>query len=284
MFSVGEDVEADALFKRGWTVSAIARHLGRDRKTVRSYLSGERTPGVRRTASARPARRVPRLRGGPLRRRPAPVGLGALRRGRASRLRLLVCELRPPDPPGRPAPALRGLLRGEGPRDHRDRPPRRRRDPVGLVRAAPCPVGGDGLRAARHAVALGAHPRRAVRVDGPGPSHRGHGRRAAPPGRHGPQVAHRPLGHGDRAGQRRRPGQLRPGGQALRGHRHPVPAEAREPQGGRRVRREVLLRALVAHHDGHRPGRGPVEPGPVLVDHRRRPPAPARALSSTPTS
>jgi transposase len=50
MFSVGEDVEADALFKRGWTVSAIARHLGRDRKTIRSYLSGERTPGVRRSA------------------------------------------------------------------------------------------------------------------------------------------------------------------------------------------------------------------------------------------
>jgi transposase len=47
MFSVGDDVEADALFKRGWTVSAIARHLERDRKTVRSYLSGERTPGVR---------------------------------------------------------------------------------------------------------------------------------------------------------------------------------------------------------------------------------------------
>jgi transposase len=50
MFSVGEDVEADALFKRGWTVSAIARHLGRDRKTVRSYLSGERVAGVRRPA------------------------------------------------------------------------------------------------------------------------------------------------------------------------------------------------------------------------------------------
>jgi len=49
MFSVGEDVEADALFKRGWTVSAIARHLNRDRKTVRSYLSGERAPGVRRS-------------------------------------------------------------------------------------------------------------------------------------------------------------------------------------------------------------------------------------------
>jgi len=50
MFSVGEDVEADALFKRGWTVSAIARHLERDRKTVRSYLNGERAPGVRRPA------------------------------------------------------------------------------------------------------------------------------------------------------------------------------------------------------------------------------------------
>ena len=50
MLSVGEDVEADALFKRGWTISAIARHLDRDRKTVRSYLSGERTPGVRRPA------------------------------------------------------------------------------------------------------------------------------------------------------------------------------------------------------------------------------------------
>jgi hypothetical protein len=50
MLSVGEDVEADALSKRGWTVSAIARHLGRDRKTVRSYLSGQRAPGVRRPA------------------------------------------------------------------------------------------------------------------------------------------------------------------------------------------------------------------------------------------
>jgi hypothetical protein len=50
MLSVGEDVEADALSKRGWTISAIARHLGRDRKTVRSYLSGQRVPGVRRSA------------------------------------------------------------------------------------------------------------------------------------------------------------------------------------------------------------------------------------------
>jgi len=50
MISVGEDVEADALAKRGWSISAIARHLERDRKTIRSYLSGEREPGVRRSA------------------------------------------------------------------------------------------------------------------------------------------------------------------------------------------------------------------------------------------
>jgi transposase len=50
MFSTGEDVEADALRQRGWTISAIARHLGRDRKTVRDYLEGKRQPGIRRRA------------------------------------------------------------------------------------------------------------------------------------------------------------------------------------------------------------------------------------------
>ena len=39
------------------------------------------------------------------------------------------------------------------------------------------------------------------------------------------------------------------------------------------VRRQVLLRALVAHHDGHDPGRDLDEPGPLLVGHRRRSPA-----------
>lgn len=54
MFSGSEDVEADALFKRGWSVSAIARHLERDRKTVRSYLKGERVAGVRRSSAPDP--------------------------------------------------------------------------------------------------------------------------------------------------------------------------------------------------------------------------------------
>jgi transposase len=47
MLTHGEDVEAHALRNRGWTISAIARHIGRDRKTVRAYINGERVPGIR---------------------------------------------------------------------------------------------------------------------------------------------------------------------------------------------------------------------------------------------
>ena len=54
MLTQGEDVEVHALARRGWSISAIARHLGRDRKTVRAYLSGERSPGVRRRAAPDP--------------------------------------------------------------------------------------------------------------------------------------------------------------------------------------------------------------------------------------
>ena len=48
MLTRGEDVEAHALRKRGWSISAIARHLGRNRRTIRAYLNGEREPGQRR--------------------------------------------------------------------------------------------------------------------------------------------------------------------------------------------------------------------------------------------
>ena len=47
MITQGEDVEIHALRKQGWSISAIARHVGRDRKTVRSYLNNERSVGVR---------------------------------------------------------------------------------------------------------------------------------------------------------------------------------------------------------------------------------------------
>ena len=47
MLAWEEDVDAYSLRQQGWSISAIARHLGRDRKTIRAYLNGERTPGVR---------------------------------------------------------------------------------------------------------------------------------------------------------------------------------------------------------------------------------------------
>ena len=46
MLTREEDVEISALRARGWTISQIARHTGRDRKTVRACLAGEREPGA----------------------------------------------------------------------------------------------------------------------------------------------------------------------------------------------------------------------------------------------
>jgi hypothetical protein len=54
MLTQGEEVEAHALAGRGWSISAIARHLGLDRKTVRAYVAGNRQPGVRRRAAPAP--------------------------------------------------------------------------------------------------------------------------------------------------------------------------------------------------------------------------------------
>jgi transposase len=48
MLTREEDVDAHALRRQGWTISAIARHLGRDRKTIRAYLNGEQEAGQRR--------------------------------------------------------------------------------------------------------------------------------------------------------------------------------------------------------------------------------------------
>ncbi|WP_088285515.1 IS21 family transposase [Kineosporia sp. A_224] len=52
MLTREEDIDAHALRKQGWTISAIARHLGRDRGTVRGYLNGDTVPGVRKTSAA----------------------------------------------------------------------------------------------------------------------------------------------------------------------------------------------------------------------------------------
>jgi transposase len=47
MLTWRDDVEIHALHERGWSIAAIARHVDRDRKTVRAYLNGEREPGRR---------------------------------------------------------------------------------------------------------------------------------------------------------------------------------------------------------------------------------------------
>ena len=52
MITREEDIDAHALARLGWTISAIARHLGRDRKTIRAYLRGDREAGVRAPAVA----------------------------------------------------------------------------------------------------------------------------------------------------------------------------------------------------------------------------------------
>src|ERR1700739_4857777 len=47
-------VEAEALRKQGWTISAIARHLGVTRVTGPQDLRGQRTPGVRPSSAPDP--------------------------------------------------------------------------------------------------------------------------------------------------------------------------------------------------------------------------------------
>ena len=54
MITQGEEVEIHALRRQGWSISAIARHVGLDRKTVRAYLAGDREVGVRRRSAVDP--------------------------------------------------------------------------------------------------------------------------------------------------------------------------------------------------------------------------------------
>ena len=51
MLTREDDIDVHALRRQGWTISAIARHLGHDRKTIRAYLKG-REAGTRVRASS----------------------------------------------------------------------------------------------------------------------------------------------------------------------------------------------------------------------------------------
>lgn len=57
MLTQEEDVDVHALAARGWSISAIAAHLGRDRKTIRAYLAGDRVAGVRARSEVDPFER-----------------------------------------------------------------------------------------------------------------------------------------------------------------------------------------------------------------------------------
>jgi len=54
MLSEEDDVDIHALKRQGMTISEIARRTDHDRKTIRAYLSGRRTPGERKRADPDP--------------------------------------------------------------------------------------------------------------------------------------------------------------------------------------------------------------------------------------
>ena len=56
MLTKEDDVEIQALAGRGWSISAIARHTGRDRKTIRAYLNGKRPKRKRPPSCLEPYR------------------------------------------------------------------------------------------------------------------------------------------------------------------------------------------------------------------------------------
>ncbi len=56
MLTQEDDVEIHALHARGWSLSAISRHTGRDRKTVRRYITGQAPVGERAASCLEPFR------------------------------------------------------------------------------------------------------------------------------------------------------------------------------------------------------------------------------------
>jgi transposase len=56
MLTREDDVDAHRLHARGSTISAVARHLDHDRKTIRAYLRGDRVS--RQALLAEPQRRA----------------------------------------------------------------------------------------------------------------------------------------------------------------------------------------------------------------------------------
>lgn len=103
MLTQEDDVDAHALAAKGWTISAIARHLGHDRKTIRAYLKGGRAAGVRAPTGDDQFERFVDYTRERLQEDPQPVGRHAPRRTDGARVRAVVSDVDPPDPRPRPA-------------------------------------------------------------------------------------------------------------------------------------------------------------------------------------
>ena len=70
MLTREDDVDAHALRRQGWTITAIAKRLGHDHKTIRAYLAGDRVAGQRASSHRDPLQpfrghATQRLRDGP---------------------------------------------------------------------------------------------------------------------------------------------------------------------------------------------------------------------------
>jgi hypothetical protein len=250
MLTQEDDVDAHALRTgRGWTISAIARHLGHDRKTIRAYLNGERVAGVRAG------------RGGPVRavRRLLPARLARTRicgRRRCStrspaRVRSVV---------SRRSPARSGcvdcvrIARRAG----RRRPGRSRSS---STRPARRPSGTGWISRTRHPRGGGARPRRCS-------SARSRTRASGAAGSRNRRISRTPSTRSTRSpalggvtrvwrfdrmatvchpGDRSDDRVVRCGREALRRAGRDLPAAAREPQGCRREGQRQRRPALVAH-------------------------------------
>ena len=244
-------MEIHALARAGWSVSAISRHTGRDRKTIRKYLAGagagqrrERAPSClepfRDYIQARFAD-DPHMDATVLHRELVEAGFDRsyptlVRELRRLELRpvCLVCQHR----------------RGRAVTVEIEHPPGEeiQWDWLELDRDA---VGRAGVRARRRAVALGPLPRRVLRADDLRAPRRGDAPGARRAGRHAAGLADRPDGHDrdprHRPAHRRR----RAGGQALRRRDRGLPAAARAAQGRRRGRDQVHDPVVVAQRPGH---------------------------------
>ena len=183
MLTREDDVEIHALHKRGWSISAIARHTGRNRRTVRNYINGVTAPGVRKPGGEDSFAPFvdyvsARLREDPhLWARTLCDELEGL--GFALSYPSLTRNIRARGS----AAGVRGLPVGDGPGECGHRASAGRRNPVGLAGFAESTgvvgVGPYGASVGRVAVAFGQVARVAGAVDrsaapgaGPGPGRR----------------------------------------------------------------------------------------------------------------